>query len=43
MTERKENKFLFLFVAEDALNVKGNVSKFFLVIIKNHFPFTEYV
>jgi len=38
MTEKEENKFMFfLFVVENALNMKGNVSKFFLVIIKKHF------
>ena len=37
MTEKKENKFRFLLVMEGALNMKGNVSKFFLVIIIRHF------
>jgi hypothetical protein len=35
MTERKENKFLLLFVAVDVLNMKGDVSKFFCSLVQN--------
>lgn len=37
MTERKKNKCIFHFVADEAFKIKGNVSEFFPVIIQNHF------